>query len=281
MLSASQLKYDVDFNKNLGELIEIMKLASVSQLNQFRLYRKPSVDFIKQLEIILGYIYPLRPEHIFFRPAVGEGVSAVVLVSSDEGFLGELNALLVNKLTGIRKDNDEIIVLGNQGAQYLKELGIEFKQFNSISDKLELDQMEELRDYVFELYFKRKVSRLWLIYPRFVSVSLQQIELEELLPLTGALFSKITKVSGELLLEPGFDSAVSGWVQLWLLGKIYHIFWSAKLAEFSARVMHLEGSVQELGRINQNLKLEYFKYLHSLSDKTIREVSAARMLRKH
>lgn len=280
MLSASQLKHDVDFNKNLGELIEIMKLASVSQLNQFRLYRKPSVDFLRHLEGILNYIYPLRPEHIFFNPAAGEEASAVVMVSSDEGFLGELNVLLVNKLTGIRKANDEIIVLGNQGAQYLKELRIEFERFNSISDKLELGQMEELRDYIFELYLNRKVSRLWFIYPRFVSVSLQQTEVEELLPLPGTFFSKSAKVNGELLLEPGFDAAVSGWVKLWLLGKIYQIFWSAKLAEFSARIMHLEGSIQELGRINQNLRLEYFKYLHGLSDKTIREVSAARMLRR-
>ena len=280
MLSASPLKHDVDFNKNLGGLMEIMKLAAVSRFNQFRLYQKPAVDFLKNLEGILGYIYPLAPEHIFFRPAARVGASAVVLVSADEGFLGELNVLLVNKLTGLRKDNDEIIVLGNQGAQYLKELRIEFKQFNSISDKLELGQMEELRDYIFELYLKQKVSRIWFIYPQFVNMSLQQTELEELLPLSLAIFSKLTKVSGELLLEPGFDPAVSGWVKLWLLGRIYQIFWSAKLAEFSARIMHLEGSVQELGRINQRLRLEYFKYLHGLSDKTIREVSAARMLRR-
>jgi len=41
--------------------------------------------------------------------------------------------------------------------------------------------------------------------------------------------------------------------------------------------MHLEGSGQELTRINQHLRMEYFKYLHGLSDKTIREIAAARM----
>jgi len=45
--------------------------------------------------------------------------------------------------------------------------------------------------------------------------------------------------------------------------------------------MHLEGSIQELTKINQHLRMEYFKYLHGLSDKLIRELYAARVVRRN
>jgi hypothetical protein len=50
------------------------------------------------------------------------------------------------------------------------------------------------------------------------------------------------------------------------------------LAELSARIMHLEGSSQELGSMQIDLKRRVFKELHTLNDKSIREISAAKML---
>jgi len=85
----------------------------------------------------------------------------------------------------------------------------------------------------------------------------------------------------EILIEPNIKSVLEGWIKLWLDFRFYYIFWSSKLAEYAARITHLEGSTQELTRINQHLHLEYFKYLHGLSDKSIRELFAARVMRRN
>jgi hypothetical protein len=42
--------------------------------------------------------------------------------------------------------------------------------------------------------------------------------------------------------------------------------------------MHLEGSAQELIQLKQTLAFEYFRQLHSARDKTIREISASKVL---
>jgi len=41
--------------------------------------------------------------------------------------------------------------------------------------------------------------------------------------------------------------------------------------------MHLEGSTQELSHMNQRLAFNYFRQVHAVSDKTIREISASRI----
>jgi F0F1-type ATP synthase gamma subunit len=108
---------------------------------------------------------------------------------------------------------------------------------------------------------------------------MQQVEMETLLPLPQAQGSALKPIPN-LLIEPDPSSVIEGWIKIWLDFRLYQVFWSSKLAELAARIMHLEGSVQELGKINSHLRREYFKYLHGLSDKSIRELSAGRLLRK-
>lgn len=280
MIPAVKLKQNLDFNKNLGELIEVMKLASTLQFNQFRLSRLPDAEFHSSLEKIFGGLREKQGESIFFD-APRDSPAVMVLVSSDEGFLGEFNVLLVNKLVESAGADDEIIVLGAQGANYLQNLSVKFNVFPSVTEKLEFDRIQALRDHLLGLYGQRKVFQVKIFYTRFINIISQQVESEILLPLPGSFTGEEAGLGkkGEFLFEPALGGVIEEWVRLWLFSRLYQIFWSSKLAEFSSRIMHLEASIQELGRINRGLRLEYFKYLHGLSDKTIREISASRLIK--
>jgi F-type H+-transporting ATPase subunit gamma len=279
MIPVAKLKGNLEFNKNLGELIDVMKLAATLQFNQFRSGQESSAEFLSSLEVALNAVSRQRIEAAFLNPRPNLP-AGIILMSSDEGFLGELNELLVNKLMDIREARDRIIVLGRQGADYLEELKLDFVTLPSADEKLKFASAQKLRDEIFSPYLKGAIGKIHIIYARFVNITLQQIESETLLPLTG--FSSAPPASHEeFIIEPNINSVIQGWVKLWLGFRLYQIMWSSKLAEFAARIMHLEGSIQELNRINQHLKLEYFKYLHSLSDKAIREISASRLLRRH
>jgi len=285
MIPISKLKQNLDFNKNLNEVIEVMKLAATLQFNQFRLSHEPFVEFVNSLENIAGFILQQKTQNIFLKQERPEQLpAAIILVSSDEGFLGELNAVLVNRLVEKMRAGDHIFVVGKQGEEYLNELMIHFNLLPSLTDKLEFSQIAVLRDEVFALYAKGMISSVSVIYSRFVNLTSQQVESEILLPLSDALSAQITEnrspvYKGEFLFEPDLGAAVEGWVRLWLNFRLFQIFGLSKLAELAARIMHLEGSIQELNKVNQNLKLDYFKYLHGLSDKTIREIYASRLVK--
>ncbi len=283
MLPIGKLNQNLQFNKDIGGLIEIMKLAATLQFNQFRSREFIQPGFSAVLDSTFGYIAGMMPEeNIFFRPTA-DLPTLVVLVSSDEGFLGELNLLLVNKAANILKEGDEVVVLGQQGAEYLTESGILFSSCLPLpGDKMNWASVASLRDYILKSYLKKSAGKVYIVFANFVNISFQQVEMETLFPLVlpeaGARLKD--KLKEEFIVEPGIDAVIEGWARAWLGHRLYQIFWSAKLAEYAARIMHLEGSVQELTRINQRLRIEYFKYLHALSDKSIRELSASRILWK-
>ncbi|MBU4418963.1 MAG: F0F1 ATP synthase subunit gamma, partial [Candidatus Omnitrophica bacterium] len=162
---------------------------------------------------------------------------------------------------------------------YLNEAKISFISFESPGDKLDTQKIGLLRDYLAKRYFKQQISRVSVIYSKFINITTQQVETENLLPLEHK--ENVARKGREVLVEPDIKSVLEGWIKLWLDFRFYHIFWSSKLAEHAARIMHLEGSSQELTKINQHLHMEYFKYLHGVSDKSIRELSAARLMRRN
>lgn len=277
MIPIGKLKQNILFNKDLGDLIEVMKMAASSQFNQFRLHQEPKEEFSTLLNSAYSSL-PLDVSTDSFFNLPSNLPRLIVLVSSDGGFLGEQNALLFNHLLDIKRQQDEIIVLGQQGINYLNEAEISFISFESPGDKLDTQKIGLLRDYLAKRYFSQEVSQLNVIYSQFINITTQQVEIEILLPLER---KKNVPKGKEILIEPNSKSVLEGWIKLWLDFRFYHIFWSSKLSEFAARIMHLEGSVQELAKINQRLRLEYFKHLHALSDKSIRELSAARLVRRN
>ena len=278
MIPIGRLKSNLQFNKDLGDLVEVMKLAATSQFNQFRLRQEPNESFIQILDDAFGALFASGVKSDLLIPKENLP-SLLLLISSDEGFLGELNFLLVNKLLSNRRQQDIIVCTGRQGANYLKEIQVDHLFFDSPGEKIDTQLLANIRDYLLGQYVKLQVGRVYVVYSRFTNITVQQVELETLLPLS-ARVGVSSKPIPYLLVEPDAQEVIKGWIKTWLDFRLYQIFWSSKLAEFAARIMHLEGSVQELGRINNNLRMEYFKYLHNLSDKSIRELTAARLIGK-
>lgn len=278
MIPIGRLKQNLQFNKNFGDLVEVMKLTATLQFNQFRLKKEPTEDFLHLLEDIFGVLLSLKEQNDLLVPR-DQLPSLLILISSEEGFLGELNFLLTSRLLGARRPQDEIVCVGQQGANYLRDIRLDFTFFDSPGEKFDPAQLAKLNAFIAAKYLKRQVGAVFVVYPRFMSITLQQAEIEELLPLPKD-FSARSNAIAQLLIEPDIESVIEGWVKSWLGFKLFQIFWSSRLAELAARIMHLEGSVQEMAKLNNHLRMEYFKYLHGLSDRSIRELTAARLLEK-
>jgi len=127
-----------------------------------------------------------------------------------------------------------------------------------------------------------KFGRILIVYPRFYSLTLQKIEVFPLLPYQTPAPLEKTKApviwKEEMLLEPSARKIIQVVVELLSAYKMLEIFWSSKQSEFAARIMHLEGGTNELTILNQRITREYFRQVHTLRDRSIREISASKIL---
>lgn len=285
MRPVMDLKNDFDVIASLGDIVDVLKTATLIQFRTFHARATPLTDFSKEAEEIFSHLR-LRLEedkgrHPFFYRR-NDLPSLIVIVSSEEGFLGEINTLLINAALDQRKrQDDEILVIGERGARYLEDLKLKFTFFPGLTDEISAIEVQRVSDFLLGAYRKR-VGRVLVVYPAFLSLMVQKITIWKGLPYLqkGEVLSSLgsSDLKKDILVEPSAARALEGAVDLWFNSKLTQIFWSSKLAEYAARIMHLEGSGQELSQRRKDLSTEYFRQVHTLRDKVIREITSSRQI---
>lgn len=275
MIRLSRLKTDLEFTHDLGDIIDVLKTAALVQFNAFQQKEKPDENFFAMAGLCFGELLEYTPAAGYMK-ATEHLPAAITVITSEEGFLGELNSLLVNGALNQRtSDNDELIMIGGRGARYLEELNLKFKLFPGITDDLKQSEVDAVADYLLD-GFRRKFGKIIIVYPKFFALSLQRVEAFQALPY-GYSANPGAKVEDRLM-EPSWERVIDILTELWLKFILFDFFRSSKQSEFSARIMHLEASTQELHHMQQQISFNYFRQVHALRDTTIREISASKVL---
>jgi ATP synthase F1 gamma subunit len=279
MKTLSILKKDLEFNKGLASLIEVLKSIAVSQYRSLEQRLKTYERFLNTVENFFEFIDMTKVSHCFLKPK--KNLQIAVAITSDSGLLGGLNMQVVTyALRELEKMPGKLVVIGERGKIYARESGLPFVAFSGIKDEERHAQAMQLRDYLIHSFMEGSFGYLKIIYPHPVSFTMQRVEIVPFLPFslpsTGGPSGALRYP--DLILESRMSDIVEYLAYLWIGQKIYEIFGLSRLAEFAARFVHLEESAQKLKDLDNKTRLEYFRVRHELIDRNMRELFAARLL---
>lgn len=282
MIPLIKLKENLRFVRDIRDMVDVLKAATAAHFRTLQNRRPAASRFRGELDVFFESLEAGPRTHPFLREHPGRP-KAVVMLTSDEGFLGGLNALVVQAGLEQAAETDELVVLGERGARYLSETqGRVFTVLPGIGDDIAYERAVSLRDFLLEKFFANKIGAVIVAFARFLSLTSQRPEAVRLLPaaeiFAGRRGAQKTAVPPhEILMEPDATRVVDGLVRAHLAQRFYDIFWESKLAECAARIMHLESSYEEIMSLAGKLNYEYFKHIHARSDKNIREIFASRL----
>lgn len=297
VLPLAELKKDLEFNEEISEIVDILKNIAISYFHHLK-QRERFEEFTSNLENFLQGVDFEGVEHPFLEAksvqksvrSETSGRELVVIITSDEPFVGGLNIRVINAaLSEAKLRTIGLVVIGEQGRNYLEETDKPFTYFRGIDEELEYQQIKEVKDYLLSEYLKEDLKRVIVVYPHFISFSHQEVEVFQLLPYKSvgseqyAVDKKLPTANcqlsaGSILIEPSLNRVADYLIRLWVGEKLYGVFYESKLSELAARAMHLEGSFLELSRIRKDLKLQYIRSLHEAMDKANRDIFASRTL---
>ncbi len=230
----------------------------------------PQVSLTAVVEDFLQLIPPQQWRHPFVQEA--SPPLGIVIMATDEGFLGGLNAGVIQKALAARGDQRaELMVLGERGGMVLRDFNEEFTSFPAVGENINPREVERLRDYIVEQYLLRKFSTVLVFYPRCFSFTRQEIDSFQLLPFKRPSTGNLSSDSTEVILEPSAYSIIDYLTRLWVSRKLHEVFWQSRLSELAARSTHLEASLQGLKDEKKKLTLQYFRSKHEVADTGIRE----------
>jgi len=291
MKTLVSVKKDMEFNKGLALLIETLKSIAIAQYYAMEKRLVIFEEFLPTVEDFFEFINLDAVDHLFTN-SKGRA-QAVVAVTTDAGFLGGLNMKVVGMaLDEARNMPTKLIIIGQRGKAYVQGAGFPIVSFQGIQDESRRAQAAQLRDYICQRALAGDFDTVKVIYPRPISFGVNRIETASFLPFRPAASPRggprgepahtvksSVSVSSDIILESNLGSMIEYLVYLWMGEKLYNIFGLSRLAEFSARYVHLDESSEKLKDEDKKVKLEYFRVRHECADRALRELISGRYVR--
>lgn len=279
MKALASIKKDLEFNRQLSSLIEVLKNISASQFRAAEQRMRSRKAFFLQAESFLDLYDTNTIRHPLLRQVYNQ--QAVIAVTSDSGLLGGLNAQVVESaLNELRQAPGKLIVVGERGKVYAKEAGSSFVSFSGIKEEESFAQAAQLRDYCLNRVLGGAFGALKVVYPHPFSFTSQRPKVISLLPFAAAQSQPHQPKIGlsRVILESDIGEIVEYLVYIWMAQKLDEVFGLSRLAEFAARFIHLEESSERLKQMDAKMRLEYFRARHEFIDRDMRELFSARFL---
>ncbi len=289
-MQLNELKLELRLNTELVELVDTLKNIAAAQYFLLERAKQRFEEFMEAYAEFFRVVDLVEVDHPLVTTKSDR--LGIVIVTSDSGFMGGLNQAVIRQAMEAQEDHPDhktdIIMVGEKGAGVLIDQGRDYKFFQGVHQSTIYEQAVELRDYLVEEVSNGRLGRVVVVYPRPLSFTAQTTEAVDLLP-CGDLFersadSEVSRHAGgfkliadsqKVIVESTYADLVAHLASTWVESKLYEIYEDSKIAEFSARAMHLEGSFQKLEDEKSKLQHETFKAIHHKIDKGMRESYAA------
>ena len=181
----------------------------------------------------------------------------IVHITPDRGLTGGLNAN-VNRAGGeyVASENAhvKVIAAGRKGRDFMVRMGVDVRAvFTDMADRPTITDISAIARLVIDDYTDGVVDAVYLVYAKFVSTTVQQPQVEPLLPVVPAELSPQEAVG--YIYEPESASVLSALLPRFVEIEIYHAVLESIASEHSARMVAMRNATDNATEMVGDLTL--------------------------
>jgi F-type H+-transporting ATPase subunit gamma len=191
---------------------------------------------------------------------------AVILISSDKGLCGALNANLFRLAAQFDPASTVFITAGRKAAQFVARTGRQLVAEFAYGDEPKFPEASAIASLARDLFLKREVDQVRIVATEFVNtltqrpVSLEYLPVGEIkgLKIPGAeAEEKLPVDTRESMFEPSPEVLLAYLLSHYLNIYIYQALLNAKASEQSARMVSMKNATDNADGLIKHLTLEY------------------------
>ena len=191
---------------------------------------------------------------------------AVILISSDKGLCGALNANLLRLAAQFDPASTVFITAGRKAAQFVARTGRQLVAEFAYGDEPKFPEASAIASLARDLFLKREVDQVRIVATEFVNtltqrpVSLEYLPVGEIkgLKIPGAeAEEKLPVDTRESIFEPSPEVLLAYLLSHYLNIYIYQVLLNAKASEQSARMVSMKNATDNADGLIKHLTLEY------------------------
>jgi F-type H+-transporting ATPase subunit gamma len=265
MASRQQIKRRIGSVKNTKQITRAMQLVAASKLRKAQdAVGKPRAYAELAREILTTLRVEANGEKFrLFEPRPVKR-RLIIVITSDRGLAGAYNSNVIRRmLSEVQADRAKgvqtsIVCVGRQVAHAASRVaGLDVQAvYQELPDHPDADSLRPILTSVAALFSEEKVDQVQIMYTKFISAVVQQVQLQQLLP---AGFDEVA-VPSELKhaeVEPSLDALVEFATLRLLESQIYQALLDAIASEQSMRMLAMKSATDNASALVDDLTLAY------------------------
>jgi F-type H+-transporting ATPase subunit gamma len=285
MASTRDIRRRIKSVKNTRQITKAMELVAASKMKKAQQAALAGRAYTQLMSDMLAALAPrvaeLKHPFLVQREIKTRGI---LLVTTDKGLCGPLNANLFKLVTEI-KTPAKFFAIGRKGAQFIARTHRDLVADFQVQDRAPFSEIKVAVQLMVEKYLAGEIDTVEVIYPRFKNTLVQEPTLRPVLPLA-SLASFIEHAHAEagitvkhdereMLFEPGAAQVLEALIPFYLNRHDYPLVLSARASEHSARMVAMKTAKDNATKLVGELSLEYNKARQAAITQEILELAAA------
>jgi len=288
MASTRDIRRRIKSVKNTRQITKAMELVAASKMKkaqQAALAGRPYAELMaRMLAALADRVDEAVHPFLTTREVKTRGI---ILVTSDKGLAGPLNANLFKLVTEI-KTPAKYAVIGRKGAQFIARTHRKLLADFTVSDRVAFAEVKIVAEYMVKQFLEGAVDTVEILWPRFRNTLVQVPTLLPLLPLTSVkdVIADLQSDAGDeatthsaseqqMIFEPAPHTVLNALLPLYVNREIHQQVLDAKASEHSARMVARKTAKDNATKLLGDLTLEYNKARQAAITQEILEIAAA------
>lgn len=280
MAGAKEIRTKIKSIKNMQKITRAMEMVAASKMRKTQERMRASRPYAQKIASVIGHLAQSHSEyrHPYLLQREIKNIG-VIVVSTDRGLCGGLNALLfretLKSLQQWQQQNIgvQLALIGRKAEAFFKRVG-----GNVLGIKTHLGDTPSLHDLIgivkimCDAYNEGKIDALYIAYNEFVSTMSQKPQLQQLIPLPVPEGNKMPNHPWDYIYEPDAKELLTLLLDRYMELEVYQALVENIASEQAAKMMAMKSASDNAGEIIKDFQLAYNKARQSAITQELAEI---------
>lgn len=282
MAVGKEIRTKITSIKNTQKITRAMEMVAASKMRKTQNRMQATRPYAVKMAQIIKHLAHANPEyrHPYLQERTTRRVG-VIIISSDRGLCGGLNANLFRKtITRFKQwEKDgigiELCTIGSKASGFFSNLGA-----NISGQALKLGGTPHLQDIIgvikimLDAYAEGKIDELHVIYNEFINTMTQQPTVQQLIPVRQAEQIEEFPEHWDYIYEPDAKEVLDNLMIRYIESIVYQGLVENNACEQAARMVAMKSASDNAGKLIDELQLVYNKARQAAITQEISEIVA-------
>jgi F-type H+-transporting ATPase subunit gamma len=286
MASTREIRRRIRSVKNTRQITKAMELVAASKMKKAQQIALGGLPYANLLADMLAALSSGIEEssHPFLTQREVK-TRGILLITTDKGLCGPLNANLFKLVTEIRTPA-KYYSIGRKGTQFLGRTKRAMVADFQVHDRVPFKEVKVAAEFMVKEYLEGHIDTIEVIYSRFKNTLVQVPLVRPILPLHSVkeFLESLGRDTGtakpgtddrEVLFEPSVAEVLNALLPFYVDHQVHQFALSAKASEHSARMVAMKTAKDNATELLGDLTLEYNKARQAGITQEILELAAA------